>query len=180
MANLTADEVHAFGLVRESSRVVLATVFVDFFKRDTRLLDEYLRGAHFVLCGKKSEAYYLRFKELEGSYPRPVSSHFSSSTQVCVPQGYIMDSLLVGTISSSRLPKRLASGSGSPTPGMTCSWIQLEGAEARPGSPVEFVLHSLNFVQYLFSGMRRNIGPCGSSNITEAIPYVITLENEKK
>ena len=191
MVNVTAEDQRMFGLNKEATRAVLGTVFVDVLRRDSRLLGEYLQGAHLVACGKAGAAFYDQFKALDGSYPRPVSSHFSSNPQVCIPQGRIMDSILVGTIPASRLPSKLARGSdsiaaaagvesggegekGGAEGTKMCTWVQLEGAEAGRNL-VEFALHSLDFFAYLFSGMRRNIGPCGSSNVTEANPLVVNI-----
>ncbi|KDO32931.1 hypothetical protein SPRG_02624 [Saprolegnia parasitica CBS 223.65] len=137
----------------DSECKVLGTLYLHLVDRQSHLLMEILRGAHVVVADDRGYYYDLLQNVSAQAYKR-ISSHYSSAPQYAVPQGPLLDTILVGTTARND------------------SWFQFEGAAWDPfARPIDSVLHVLHFLEYSLRGVQ--IGPLGTSAFTDKTPLRI-------
>ncbi|OQR99368.1 hypothetical protein ACHHYP_06920 [Achlya hypogyna] len=127
---------------------VLGTLYTRL--TDSGLLQDILRGAHVVVAYDRG-FYYDLFRNLSTAVHTRQSSHFSTAPQLAVPQGPLLNTLLMGkTIEHD-------------------SWFQLEGSTWDPISrPMDSLVHVLNYLEYCVGGVQ--VGPLGTSPFTDRFP----------
>lgn len=136
-----------------AENVLLGFLFQQLARRDLTFMGQVLRGAHVVIAQDPQAEYYRLLTTLPGAQPR-ISSHASDRLQYGIPEGRIVQTLLVGALGTS-------------------VWFQLEGHPWDPwSSPWSSFGHIADFVRYRLSG--RNQGPLGSSVHTDQLPLTIT------
>ncbi|OQS02613.1 hypothetical protein THRCLA_05029 [Thraustotheca clavata] len=136
---------------------LLGTLYMHLAARQSHDLMEILRGAH-VIVQNDNGFYYSHFQNLSSNIHFRFSSHYSIVQQYAIPQGPLLDTILLGITHDNS------------------SWFQFEGAAWDPFTrPMDSLIHVLNYFEYTFR--RVQIGPLGTSIHTDQSPLVIPFRS---
>eukprot|EP01006_Ploeotia_vitrea_P036036 TRINITY_DN65959_c5_g3_i1.p1 TRINITY_DN65959_c5_g3~~TRINITY_DN65959_c5_g3_i1.p1 ORF type:complete len:599 (+),score=240.77 TRINITY_DN65959_c5_g3_i1:2-1798(+) len=138
-----------------SEALFLGTVHIRVLNRSMPLMKEVLCGAHIVVDYSHEPDscrgwFYTFLTHMHDSYRRR-SSHSSTRPQFGVPEGTVLQTLLIGE--GGRAAREN-------------TWFQLEGSQWHPmRHPFQSVVHAMNYVQYKLTD--RQVGPLGTSYYTD-------------